>query len=158
MHGQRRQVVGQAGRGRWVVALQLADQRPQPGFGLGRSVGLVERRPVAGADAVVQRLLLGQLGQDIPQPVHRAALTVGTRPQLADGAHQAGCAVAHHQQRLGQPAGGEAATELEPVVEPLALPEAHVEQHPAAVEVEAPGHQHALARTVRPHRQVDGHP
>jgi len=59
-------------------------------------------------------------------------------------------------QRAAQAAGDEAAPELRPVLDPLALAEADVEQHPVAVGREAPGDEDALLGPVGPDRQVDG--
>ena len=46
MDGQRRQIVGQAGRGR-LVAFEIADQCPQPGPAVGGVDRLDERGPMA---------------------------------------------------------------------------------------------------------------
>src|SRR5581483_11687153 len=107
-------------------------------------VGLVERAPVGGLDAVA--LPLGSLRAQVPQAVHGAALTVGVRPQLLDRGNQAGCAVGDDQQRRRKPAAGERAAELEPVVFGLAHPERDVEQDALARFGDAPGAEHALLR------------
>jgi len=108
MDGQRRHVVGQAGRGGWVLAAELADEDPQPGLGLGWRRRAVERRPVGGPDALMEPGPVGQLGQDVPQSVDRAALTVGVGPQLADRPDETRCPVADDEERAAQTAPDEA--------------------------------------------------
>ena len=100
--GERRQVVGQAGRGRGVLPAELAHQDPQPGLGLGGAGRLVERRPVGGPDAGVELGPLGQLGQHVPQAMDGAATAVGVGPQLADRPDEPGCPVGDDQQRAAQ--------------------------------------------------------
>jgi hypothetical protein len=50
--------------------LQLADQRAQPPLGIGGVDRVVQRRPVGAANPLVQCRVVGQLRQEVPQPVH----------------------------------------------------------------------------------------
>ena len=104
----------------------------------------------------MELVALGQLGQDVAESVDAAALTVGLGPQLGDRPDEPGCPVAHHEQRATQTPGGEPSSEVEPVLEALALPEADVEEHALPGGRVGPGHEHALLRSLRAHRQVDG--
>src|SRR5450759_3873821 len=81
---------------------------------------------------------------------------VGVGPQLVDGPDEPGCPVGDHEQRAPQAAPQEAPAEVEPVLGPLPLPEADVEQDPLALGREAPGDEDALLRPLRADRQVDG--
>jgi hypothetical protein len=135
--------------------LKLADEGPEARLGLWGARRGVERRPVGGPDPLVEAGPLGQLGQHISEPMDSASLAIGVGPQIADRADQAGGAIGHHKKRAPQATAEEAPPQVEPVVCPLALAEADVEQDPAAVDGEAPGDEHALLGPVGPDRQVD---
>ncbi len=155
MGRERRQVVGQAGRGTWILAAELADEGPQGRLSLRWRRGLIERRPVGGPDAVMETGPFGQLGQDIPKAMHRTSLAIGIGPQLAHRSDQPGRSVADHEQRAAQTAADETLAEVEPVGDPLTLAEADIEQDPLAVDGVAPGDEDALLGAVAPDRQVD---
>ena len=99
---------------------------------------------------------LGQLGQDVAQPMDRAALPIGLGPRFADGADEARRPVGHDEEGTAQAPSGEPSSEVEPVLEALTLAEADVEQDPLTVGGEAPRHQHALLGTLGADGQVDG--
>jgi len=86
----------------------------------------------------------------------RTATAVGVGPELGERPDQARCPVAHDEERAPQTPGDEAPAQVEPVLGPLALPEADVEEHPRAVGREAPGDEDALPGTLGSDRQVDG--
>ena len=130
-----------------------ADLFARPPLAVALPAGLVERRPVTRADFLL--VLVGDLGQQVAHAVDRAAPAVGRRPERLDRVDEARRAVGDHRQRRPQAAGGEAATELKPVLFRLALAEADIEQNPLAVAVDAPGAEHALLGARGPDRQVD---
>ena len=115
MDGERLEVVDKAG-GRGGVALvgELADERAQPALAVLLRGSLVERTPAGDPDPLA--LSLGQLGEDAPQAMDRAALTIGARPELLDRAHQAGRPVGNHEQQRAEAAAGERAAEAGPVL------------------------------------------
>src|SRR5438132_1091808 len=83
------------------------------GPGLGRRGGSVEGGPIGGPDPGVETGPLRQLGQDVPQAVDRAALTVGVGPQLTDRPDQARGSVADDEERAPETATDEALAEIE---------------------------------------------
>ena len=84
VHGEGREIVGEARRGGREVAGELADEDPQALLGvLGTGRG-IERRPVRRPHLGMETGPVGQLGQHIPEPVHGTAGTVGVGPQLLD--------------------------------------------------------------------------
>ncbi len=134
MDGERGQVLGQAGRRGGVLPLERADEGAQAGLGLGGGGGPIERGPVGRPDALMEVVTLGQLGEDVAEAMDGAALAVGLGPQLADRAHQTRGPIGDDEERIGQAPRHEPAAEVEPVLEPLAHPEADIEQHPLAGE------------------------
>jgi hypothetical protein len=73
------EVVGEAGCCGGVAGVgELADERAQLVLAVLLRAGLVEGTPVGGLDPLA--LALGQLGEDVPQSMHGAALAVGGRP------------------------------------------------------------------------------
>src|SRR5450759_270141 len=84
------------------------------------------------------------------------AAPVGVGPQLVHRPDQARCPVGDDEERAAETAPDETASEVRPVLRPLPLSEADVEQHPLAVSGEAPGDEDALLGAVGPDRQVDG--
>ena len=153
--GEGHHVVGQAGGGRRVLAAELADEDPKARLGLGWRRRAMERGPVGGPDALMEPGPLRQLGQDVPQAMNGAALAVGVGPQLADRPDQARGSVADDEERAPQAASDEALAEIEPVLDPLPLTEADVEQDALAVDAEAPGDEDTLLGAVGSDRQVD---
>jgi hypothetical protein len=147
MDGKRRQIVGQAGRGRWEVLLELADQGTQTALGVLRARGSIERRPVGPSDPLMEQRLSGQLGQNVAQAMDRTALPVGVGPELADRPNEPGCPVRDDQERAREAARDEAMSEIEPVFYPLALTQTDVEQDPIAFERVAPGEENAPSGT-----------
>ena len=153
---ERLEIVGETRRRRGELTRELAHEPAQARLGLVRTRGRIERRPVRGPDPAVEVGPLGQLGQDVPKSVHGAPAPVGIGPQLVHRPDQAGRPVGDHEQWAAQATPREAPSQIEPVLGPLALPEADVEQDPVAVGREAPGDEDALLGTVGPDRQVDG--
>jgi hypothetical protein len=92
------EIVGEAGgRGDIPLVGELADQRAHPPLAVLDRVGLIQRLPVGGADPLA--LPLGQLRQEIPEAMDRAALTVRLRPALLDRVVEPGGAVGDDQLR-----------------------------------------------------------
>jgi hypothetical protein len=147
--GERRQIVGEARRGRGVLGAELTDEDPQPVLGLLWARRPVERRPVRRPDPRVEARPLRQLGQDVAEALDRAATPVGVGPQLGDRPDEPRCSVADDEERAPQPPGDEAPAQIEPVLGPLALTQADIEEDPRPVGREAPGDEHALPGTVR---------
>ena len=107
MDGEGRQVLGQTGRSRGELHRELAHQRPQAALSLLGARGLIERGPVGRSDPLVKPRAFGQLGQDVAQSMHAAALAIGIGPQLTDGADETGRPIADHEQRAAQAPGAE---------------------------------------------------
>jgi hypothetical protein len=80
---------------------------------------------------------------------------VGVGPQLFHRPDETGCPVGHDEERAAEAAPDEAAPELRPVLDALALPEADVEQDPLAVGGEAPGDEDALFGALGPDQQAN---
>src|SRR5450759_3538085 len=93
MDGQSREAVGKTRRRTRAVALKFADDGPQARLRLLRAARPIESRPVGSPDPFVEQWLLGQLGQDVAQPMDRAALPVGIGPEFGYGPDESGCAV-----------------------------------------------------------------
>ena len=130
------------GVGRPVVG----HDRLQPAAGLGRRGGLVEQLPPAGLEVAV--VALGQLRRHASDRVDGAALLVRRRPQLPHRLPEAGCPVGDDRRRRVQSAVDQVAAERKPRRVALTAPELQPEQHLAALERDAPGHQHTLGRRV----------
>jgi hypothetical protein len=103
----------------------------------------------------VEERLLGQLGENVAQPMDRAALPVGIGPELSDRRDESGCAVGYDQERTREAASSKASAQTEPVLGSFALAQTDIEQDPLAFERVAPGHENALLGTFRTDRQVD---
>ena len=152
VNDERVEVVGEASGGRAEAALlELVDQCLQSLLGVAFVDRVIQRLPVGLADAIA--LGLGQLGQQVAHPVHRAVLAVGVRPALLDGLDQPGGAVGNDQHRRAQAAGDQIAAERLPVLIGLAHPQHHRQQHAFAGVGEPPGDQHALLGPARSHGQ-----
>ena len=146
------QIVSQAsGCGGEAALVELVDQGLESLFGVALVDRLIERPPVRLLDAFA--LAVGQLRVQVPSPVHTTALTVRRRPALLDRLDQAGSAVGDDQHRCAEPAADQVAPERLPVLEGLAHPEHHCQQHTLASFGEPPGNLDALLGPVRPHRE-----
>ena len=75
----------------------------------------------------------GELGQDVPESVHGAAAAVGIGPELLDRPDEPRCPVADHEQWTPETPSDEAPPEIEPVLGPLPLTKADIEQDPLAL-------------------------
>ena len=153
VHDERVEVVGQAiGCGAVAGLVELANERLELLLGVVSVHGLIERLPLRSPHAFA----LGHLGVEVARAVHAAALPVRHRPAMFDRFDQPGGAVGHDQHRCGQAAGDQIAPELLPILEGLAHPEAHGEQHPLALLGEAPRDLHAFLGPVLPDREKGG--
>jgi hypothetical protein len=71
VHDERVEVVGEAfGGGGVAGSVELVDERPEALLSLALASGVIERLPVG------QTHPLGQLGEQVPQAVNGAVLTV----------------------------------------------------------------------------------
>jgi hypothetical protein len=84
MDDERVEIVGEASGGGGVAgAVELVDQSLEALAGVAFVGGIVERLPVAAADAFA--LAFGQLGEQVAQAVNGAVLAVRGGPALLDG-------------------------------------------------------------------------